>query len=397
MAPWAPWCSGARLTEADFRGRAFPRPPARPASGDNDVLVLTRPDVIRAIHEEYLAAGADIIETCTFTSTAVAQADYGLEPFVHEMNVAAARLARQAADDWTARTPGRPRLVAGSIGPTNRTLSLSPDVNDPSFRVVTFDQLRDAYAEQVRGLVDGGCDVAAHRDDLRHAQRQGGDRRRRRRLRGAGRDLPLMVSVTITDRSGRTLSGQTVDAFWMSVAHARPLTRRDQLRARRPRDAALRRGAVARRRHPRQLLPQRRPAERVRRLRRDARADGRGSSASSPTRASSTSSAAAAARRPEHIARDRRRRRGRAAPPGSRPADRFTRYAGLETLTIRPDSNFQMIGERTNVTGSARFRRLDHVRRLRRRRPMSPSNRCAAGRTSSTSTWTRRCSTPSRR
>src|SRR5512137_3100696 len=147
-----------RLSEADFRGTRFAGHP-RDLKGDNDVLVLTRPDVISAIHDEYLAAGADIIETCTFNATAIAQADYGLEPLVREMNAAAARLARQAADAWTARTPQRPRFVAGAVGPTNRTLSISPDVNDPAFRSVTFDEVREAYAEQVRGLIEGGCHV----------------------------------------------------------------------------------------------------------------------------------------------------------------------------------------------------------------------------------------------
>jgi 5-methyltetrahydrofolate--homocysteine methyltransferase len=146
------------LTEADFRGTRFADHP-RDLKGDNDLLVLTRPDVIGGIHHEYLAAGADIIETNTFNSTAVSQADYGLEPIVYELNVEAARLARAAADDWTRRTPDRPRFVAGSIGPTNRTLSISPDVNNPAYRAATFDQMREAYEEQVRGLIDGGCDL----------------------------------------------------------------------------------------------------------------------------------------------------------------------------------------------------------------------------------------------
>ncbi|MBP1637108.1 MAG: methionine synthase, partial [Acidobacteria bacterium] len=211
------------LSEADFRGERF-RDHPRDLRGDSDVLVLTRPDVIRAIHDEYLAAGADIIETCTFTATSVAQADYGLEPQVYELNVEAARLARQAADDWTARTPGQPRLVAGSIGPTNRTLSLSPDVDDPSFRAVTFDHLRAAYAEQVRGLVDGGCDALLIETIFDTLNAKAAIAAAQDVFDAVGRPLPLMISVTITDRSGRTLSGQTVDAFWVSVAHARPIT-----------------------------------------------------------------------------------------------------------------------------------------------------------------------------
>src|SRR3954465_7470698 len=147
-----------KLTEADFRGERFANHP-RDLKGDSDVLVLTRPDVISAIHHEYLAAGADIIETNTFGGTVIAQADYALEPYVYEINREGARLARDAADAWTAKTPERPRFVAGSMGPTNRTLSIFPDVNNPAFRAITFDELRAAYEVQVRGLMDGGSDV----------------------------------------------------------------------------------------------------------------------------------------------------------------------------------------------------------------------------------------------
>src|SRR5438094_6269762 len=140
-----------KLSEADFRGERFARHP-RDLKGDNDLLVLTRPDVIREIHDQYLEAGADVIETNTFNSTAVAQADYGLESIVYELNAEAARLARAAAAAWTAKTPDKPRFVAGAIGPTNRTLSISPDVNSPSFRAITFDEVRAGYEEQVRGV-----------------------------------------------------------------------------------------------------------------------------------------------------------------------------------------------------------------------------------------------------
>src|SRR5687768_10097975 len=147
-----------KLTEADFRGERLKDHPSD-LRGNSNLLILTRPDVIAGIHHEYLAAGADIIETNTFTSTAIAQADYGLESLVYEMNVQGARLAKAAAAEWTAKTPDRPRFVAGSIGPMNRTLSISPDVNNPGFRAVTFDQVRDAYTDQVRGLIDGGADL----------------------------------------------------------------------------------------------------------------------------------------------------------------------------------------------------------------------------------------------
>jgi 5-methyltetrahydrofolate--homocysteine methyltransferase len=149
---------GLGLDERDFRGTRLAAHP-RDLRGNNDLLVLTRPDLIESIHEEYLAAGADIIETNTFNGTSVSQADYGLESLVHDLNLEAARLARRVADRWSARTPERPRLVAGAVGPTNKTLSISPDVTNPAFRAVTFDALRDAYAVQVRGLVQGGCDL----------------------------------------------------------------------------------------------------------------------------------------------------------------------------------------------------------------------------------------------
>ncbi len=210
------------LQEADFRGARFADHP-RELKGDNDLLVLTRPDVIRDIHRGYLAAGADIIETCTFNGTAIAQADYGLEAVVREMNTAAARLAREEADAWTARTPERPRFVAGSIGPTNKTLSISPDVNDPAFRSVSFDQVREAYAEQVRGLVDGGCHALLIETVFDTLNAKAAIAAALGVFDEMGVELPLMISVTITDKSGRTLSGQTVEAFWTSAAHARPL------------------------------------------------------------------------------------------------------------------------------------------------------------------------------
>ena len=357
-----------QLTEADFRGERFADHP-RDLRGNNDLLVLTRPDVIAEIHRQYLEAGADIIETNTFNSTAIAQADYGArgarlraEPRRREAG------ARGRATSGPRARPTRPRFVAGSIGPTNRTLSISPDVNNPAFRAMTFDELRDAFKEQARGLIDGGCDLllletifdtlnakAAHRRDRR------GVRRRTRR-----RALPLMISVTITDRSGRTLSGQTIDAFWVSIAHAQAVQRRHQLRARRARHAAVPRRAGAHRRLLRQLLSERRPAERVRRVRRAAGRDRRLPARVRRRAASSTSSAAAAARRRITSRRSPRRstaarRRGAMLATPSicdRSDSSFTQFAGLETLTIRPDSNFQMIGERTNVTGSAQFARL---------------------------------------
>ncbi len=177
-----------KLQEADFRGARFASHPID-LKGNSDVLVLTRPDVIAGIHREYLDAGADIIETNTFNAQAVSQADYALEPYVYEINVAAARIARAAADEFTARTPDRPRFVAGSIGPANRTLSISPDINNPALRAITFDQLKNAYAEQVRGLIDGGADMLLLEtifDTLERQGRPGRDRRSGRRSAASG-------------------------------------------------------------------------------------------------------------------------------------------------------------------------------------------------------------------
>ena len=210
-----------KLQEADFRGARFASHP-RDLKGNSDVLVLTQAGIIGGIHREYLDAGADIIETNSFNGQAISQADYSLEPYVYEINFEAAKIARAAADEFTARTPDQPRFVAGSIGPANRTLSISPDINNPALRAITFDQLKDAYAEQVRGLIDGGSDILLVEtifDTLNaKAALVAIDEVSEQR----GIRLPLMISVTITDRSGRTLSGQTLEAFYLSIEHARP-------------------------------------------------------------------------------------------------------------------------------------------------------------------------------
>src|SRR5471030_2232004 len=212
-----------QLTEADFRGRRFKDHP-KDLRGNNDVLVLTRPDVIAEIHRQYLEAGADIIETNTFSGTAIAQGDYALEPLVYELNLEGAKLARAACDAFTAMDPSRPRFAAGSMGPTNRILSISPDVNNPAFRNMTFDELRDAYKEQVRGLIDGGSDLLLLETIVDTLNAKAGIVAIEEVFAEKGVRLPLMISVTITDRSGRTLTGQTIDAFWVSIAHARPFS-----------------------------------------------------------------------------------------------------------------------------------------------------------------------------
>jgi len=354
-----------RLAEADFRGERFAAHP-QDLKGDLDVLVLTRPDVITGIHQQYLEAGADIIETNTFNSTSIVQADYGLASLAYELNVRAARLARAAADEWTARTPGKPRFVAGSIGPMNRTLSISPDVNNPAFRSATFDEVKDAFKEQARGLIDGGCDLLLLETifDTLNAKAAIVGIEEVYEERGAGARLPLMISVTITDRSGRTLSGQTIDAFWVSIAHAAPfsvgvncaLGARDM----RPYVAELARLADCYIScHPNAGLPNafgqydEQPADTAAALADFARSGllniVGGCCGTTPDHIRAIAKAV------ENV--KPRSREGHEGDEGHKGV-RYTHLAGLETLTIRPDSNFQMIGERTNVTGSARFARL---------------------------------------
>jgi 5-methyltetrahydrofolate--homocysteine methyltransferase len=211
------------LVEADYRGERFAGH-HKDLKGNADILNLTRPDAIRAVHLAYLEAGADLIETNTFGATAIAQSDYDLEAACYDINLAGARLAREAAEQMMAREPARPRFVAGALGPMNRTLSISPDVNDASKRSMTFDQARAAYAEQARGLLDGGVDVLLVETIFDTLNAKAALVAIEEVFAARGARVPVMISVTITDRSGRTLSGQTVEAFWISVAHARPLS-----------------------------------------------------------------------------------------------------------------------------------------------------------------------------
>ena len=209
-----------KLGEADFRHAALARHP-KDLKGNNDLLVLTRPDVIREIHAQYLAAGADIIESNTFGATSIAQEDYGLAHLAREMNVAAARIARSAADAYS--TPDKPRFVAGALGPTPRTASISPDVNDPGARNTSFDELRAAYREQAEGLLEGGCDLFLVETVFDTLNAKAAIFALDELMEDTGERLPVIVSGTVTDASGRILSGQTVAAFWHSVRHARPL------------------------------------------------------------------------------------------------------------------------------------------------------------------------------
>ena len=343
------------LGEADFRGERFADHPCD-LQGNNDLLVLTRPDVIRGIHDAYLAAGSDCIETNTFNAQRISQADYQLESICYELNVAAARVAREAADAWTARTPEQPRFVLGAIGPLNKTLSLSPDVNDPAFRALTFAEARDAYAEQVRGLVDGGVDALLVETIFDTLNAKAALIAIDRVFAEAGRRLPVMLSVTITDKSGRTLSGQTVEAFWISVAHARPLSvgincalgAEDM----RPYIEELSRIAdVFISCYPNAGLPNafggydETPEQMAGLLAEFARAGWL------------NLAGGCCGTTPEHITAIREALRG--IPPRTIPVvERLPRWSGLEPFVVRPDSNFVMVGERTNVTGSKKFARL---------------------------------------
>lgn len=208
-----------KLTEADYRGERFKDWPSD-VKGNNDLLCITKPEVIIAIHKEYLDAGADIIETNTFSSTVIAMADYDMQSLAYELNVAAAKCAREAI-----RQSGKTAWVAGAIGPLNKTLSLSPDVNNPGFRAVTFDEVVDAYYEQVRGLVDGGVDILLVETIFDTLNAKGAIFAIKKYFRDTNKEsLPVMISGTITDASGRTLSGQTLEAFYTSIAHAKPIS-----------------------------------------------------------------------------------------------------------------------------------------------------------------------------
>ena len=206
------------LEEEDFRNEALKDHP-HSLKGNNDLLSVTRPDVIRAIHQAYFEAGADIAETNTFSATSIAQADYGLESLVYDINFQSAKIAREVADEFTAREPNKPRFVIGSLGPTNKTASLSPDVNDPGYRAITFDQLVEAYKEQIKGLIEGGVDMLLVETVFDTLNAKAALFAINTYLEENQLSMPIMVSGTITDASGRTLSGQTTEAFWNSIMH----------------------------------------------------------------------------------------------------------------------------------------------------------------------------------
>ncbi|MFO7308332.1 MAG: methionine synthase [Pseudomonadota bacterium] len=343
-----------KFSEEDFRGDRF-RNHGRELRGNNDLLVLTQPEAVKAVHLAYFRAGADIVETNTFSGTAIAQADYGLEAIVYELNLEGARIARTAARIAEAED-GRRRFVAGAVGPTNRTLSISPDVNNPGYRAVTFDEVCDAYAEQVRGLVDGGVDIILIETIFDTLNAKAAIVAARRVFAERGVDLPMMISGTITDLSGRTLSGQTPTAFWYSVRHAEPFSigLNCALGAREMRAHIQEIGKVADTfvcAYPNAGLP-----------------NEFGLYDESPEAMAAMIAEFADAglvnlvggccgSTPAHIKAIAEAVAGK-APRAVPEIEPRMRLAGLEPLELTPDIPFVNVGERTNVTGSARFRKL---------------------------------------
>ncbi|MDH4275331.1 MAG: methionine synthase, partial [Gammaproteobacteria bacterium] len=344
-----------KLQEKDYRGERFADHPVD-VKGNNDLLVLTQPAIIKAIHQAYLDAGADIIETSTFNATSVSMADYEMQPLVYELNVAATRLAREVCDATTAQTPDKPRFVAGVLGPTSRTCSISPDVNNPGFRNIHFDELVDAYYEAITGLVDGGADILLIETIFDTLNAKAAIFACKKYFDDQQIELPIMISGTITDASGRTLSGQVVEAFWNSVAHAEPISVGlncalgvVQLRqfVEEMSNAASTYTSV----HPNAGLPNEfgeyddSPEFMHKHIREWAQSGFLnivgGCCGTTPAHIQSIAQAVADVPR-------------RNIP--KLPAK--TRLSGLEPLNIGEDSLFVNVGERANVTGSAKFKRL---------------------------------------
>ena len=346
------------LEDADFRGERFADHP-HDLKGNNDLLVLTQPDIIRGVHEAYLAAGADLVETNTFNATTIAQADYGLDDdaFVYELNATAARLARAAADAY--ETPERPRWVCGAIGPLNKTLSLSPDVNDPGYRALTFPEAASAYRTQIEGLLDGGADVLLVETifDTLNAKAAIFAISEVFAARGAG--VPVMLSGTVVDLSGRTLSGQTPEAFWLSTRHAPNLVSVGL-------NCAL---GAAQMRPFVQALADAAPDARVSLYANAGLPNAFGGYDETPAMMAAEMRALAddgllsivggcCGTTPEHIAAFAAALDGVAPRRPRTDSVRTFSAAGLEPFVLRPEMNFVNIGERTNVTGSRRFAKL---------------------------------------
>jgi 5-methyltetrahydrofolate--homocysteine methyltransferase len=344
-----------KLTEEDFRGNILQNHP-HPLKGNNDLLSLTRPDVIEEIHKQYLEAGADIIETNSFSGTSVAQADYKLEAFAYRINLESARIARKAADEYTARNPHKPRFVAGAVGPTNKTLSISPDVNNPGYRAITWNELTEAYKEQIRGLMDGGADIILIETVFDTLNAKSALFAAQEVFEEKGKNLPVMISGTITDASGRTLSGQTVEAFLISMSHypllsiglncalgakeMRPYL--EELSEKAPCFISAYPNAGL----PNQFGEYDQDAHEMGHLIEDFLKSG-----------FLNIVGGCCGTTPEHIrkiAELAKECKPRAVPEKKK----YLTLSGLEAFVLRPDSNFMNIGERTNVTGSRKFARL---------------------------------------
>jgi 5-methyltetrahydrofolate--homocysteine methyltransferase len=343
------------LTEEDFRGERF-RDHASDLKGNNDLLNITRPDVIKAIHAEYLDAGADIIETNTFSTQKISLADYHLEELAYELSYEGARIAKEVATEYTKNNPGKPRFVAGAVGPTNRTASLSPDVNDPGYRAVTFDDLSEAYYEQVRGLVDGGSDLLLVETIFDTLNAKAALFAINRYANETGIHLPIMISGTITDASGRTLSGQTVEAFWNSIRHANLLSvgLNCALGAKEMRphlEELSEKADVYISAYPNAGLPNEFGAY-------DETPHETAHQVDDFIKAGLVNIVGGCCgTTPEHI-KCIAERAAKYAPRKKPVVEPYLRLSGLEAVTLTPETNFANIGERTNITGSPKFSKL---------------------------------------
>lgn len=344
-----------QLSEQDFRGVRF-KDHNSDLQGNNDLLNITRPDIIKAIHAEYLDAGADIIETNTFSTQVISLADYKLEELAYELSYEGARLAREVAEEYTAKNPAKPRFVAGAVGPTNRTASLSPDVNDPGYRAVTFDDLAEAYYDQVRGLVDGGSDLLLVETIFDTLNAKAALFAINRYANESGKHLPIMISGTITDASGRTLSGQTVEAFWNSVRHANLLSvgLNCALGAKemRPHLAELSEKAdVFISAYPNAGLPNEFGQY-------DETAHETAHQLDDFIKAGLVNIVGGCCgTTPEHI-KCIAEKAAKYSPRIVPKVEPNLRLSGLEAVTITPESIFVNVGERTNITGSPKFSKL---------------------------------------
>lgn len=345
------------LSEEDYCGERFKNYEKTDLKGNNDLLSLTQPELIKDIHSQFLAAGSDIIETNTFNSTSISQADYHMEDLAYELNVAAAKNAREVADKFTRENPAKPRFVAGAIGPTNKTLSLSPDVEDPGYRAITFDQLKEAYLEQIHGLVEGGVDILLIETIFDTLNAKAAIYAIHKFHEETEKEVPVMISGTIVDQSGRTLSGQTTEAFWISVSHTRNLISvglncslgSKQMR---PYIEELANSATCfTSLYPNAGLP-----------------DEMGEYNETPEFMADQMREYAESNfvnlvggccgtQPEHI--EAIAEAAKECSPRQIPEQKpYLRLSGLEPLVVRPETNFVNIGERTNVMGSRKFKRL---------------------------------------